>query len=327
MDRIRKWLLSRVAPFGDGIRSAITGGIIFITIYELIHNLIANNPWLTLFSVAYLFVGLTVALVFAVVKILRSIRKERYANIAGQIHRVMHNIRNLLNYMDQNNEGMRDRPDDFGPYSNMVQDMFVGILTDISGLFTAITGTICRVCIKTISFDADGRPFVVTMARDKSSQKKWSRKDRDRANDFRDRLEENSEFLRMMKLDHGTEGEWCFACNDIKQNYKFRSSSFKAYDPNYQWTTSVKGERYPLPYRSTVCGAIGQAPTDEVTTPGNRPLMVGFLSVDSESVGAFREPMDIDLIYAFADALFQPVRRYITVFNRVVKANRENKGA
>jgi hypothetical protein len=135
----------------------------------------------------------------------------------------------------------------------------------------------------------------------------------------------------MMEIQDGAMGEWHFLCGDLERNGEFKTTSFTAYSRDYMLKAKKRGfwedKKWPLPYRSLLCSAIGQAPTQLVKIPGGNPSVAGFLSVDSESRHAFTGQWDVQIIYGLADALFHPLARYIKTFKKAVKSNPYTGGA
>jgi hypothetical protein len=141
------------------------GGL--LTIYEIWERVSANEHLLGVVSVLYLFTVITIIAIWAISKMLSTMKKERYADVSSQIHEILHGIRNLTTYMDQQHDIVA-KTGEFGPYQDVVRDMFVGILTNIALLFSMLTGTTCRACIKT-TFPDQRRLYIQTLARDSRS--------------------------------------------------------------------------------------------------------------------------------------------------------------
>jgi hypothetical protein len=49
-------------------------------------------------------------------------------------------------------------------------------------------------------------------------------------------------------------------------------------------------------------------------------LVLGFLTIDSESRGVFVDRWDVQIAFAMADALFHPLRRFVIAQNNAAQA-------
>lgn len=74
-------------------------------------------------------------------------------------------------------------------------------------------------------------------------------------------------------------------------------------------------ENWPLPYRSTIACTICQSPGPFVSTP--KTVVLGFVTVDSESRGVFSERWDVPLVAALANALYHPLKKLIELQNEM----------
>jgi hypothetical protein len=275
-----------------------------------------HQPNVDSFAVIYLGCVITAAFGYAIYRVVATIRKEKYANITPHIHDVNHGIRDLLTFMEQQIPTSVTTTGEFELFQPLFRNRLIDILTHIAHMFSVITGTKCRACLKTM-FTHQGVIYMQTLARDKRSDGINFNRDEKRRDDLMDPIARNSEFLRMVKIEKDGPGIWHFFCNDLPSNKNFQSTSFDAYDPGKQNPT--------LPYGSTICCAIGQAPRPGIKGivggTGESTIVIGFLAVDSESRGVFRERWDVELLYSFSDAFVWPLKRYIDAFRKVTSSS------
>lgn len=188
----------------------------------------------------------------------------------------------------------------------LARNSFADILDDIAQIFSMLTGTKCRACIKAIELIGD-TAYTLTLARDKASRKALYERDIRRWETKNDPVEDNV-------LDH--EGPPYVLINNLPGKKGFKSTSFRVYGPNRDEAESditwrsrrYERRRWPLPYRSTIVWAIRQPSALDLQFPAEG--IVGFLGVDSEARNVFERRWDPQLGLAFADALFHPCLLY-----------------
>jgi hypothetical protein len=98
-----------------------------------------------------------------------------------------------------------------------------------------------------------------------------------------------------------------------------------AYNPDYHLRVEpagffqrIRGNKWPLPYKSTMTCAIRQGTFDRADDV--EQLVLGFLTIDSESRGVFVDRWDVQIAFAMADALFHPLRRFVIAQNNAAQA-------
>jgi hypothetical protein len=194
--------------------------------------------------------------------------------------------------------------------------MFRTVLDRFANVFVSLTSTYCRTSIK-LTYEEKGQLYFYTLTRDTGSEQKLREMDRQRSNSNHDPLERNSQFARLFSAD---EERWHFVCNDLCREHGFSTTSMTAYKRGYgemvekvgvlDW---LRNKKWPLPYRSTIACAIRQGRFDGADTLD--PVVIGFLTIDSESRNVFVERWDVQIAFAVADALYHPLRRFILAQN------------
>jgi hypothetical protein len=245
-------------------------------------------------------------------------RKEKYANIVGYVQQASQVIMELHTLI-QERAPASDCPDrERKDFSELFRSRVALALDQLNLCFVSLTGTHCRTSIK-MTYDIGGEPYYYTLARDQGSQQKWRDMDNRRIDCNHDPLRKNAQYARLLD---GSNSVWHYFCNDLTNEEDFLSSSFSAYDVKWGETGAAsskgifrKGRKWPLPYRSTIVSTIRQSPGSFVST--QKTLVLGFVTVDSESRGVFVERWDVPLVNALADALYHPLKMFLEIQNRV----------
>ena len=194
---------------------ALTASVSIVEAFHLAEDAVSDKTMLQTFALWYLVGIITLIIGVAGWRIFVTIKKEKYANVTVHIHATIHGIRDLLTYMDQNIEAATANAASFEPFRQNFRHRMVDILSSISQLFSMVTGTTCRACIKT-TFRHENGVYMQTLARDKRSDTLHFNRDERRRDEFMDPISRNSEFLRMCELEVDGPGQWHFLCNNIK---------------------------------------------------------------------------------------------------------------
>lgn len=246
------------------------------------------------------------------IRIWISIRKEKYANITSNYHRALHCLRDLETYLNENKPEKGASTEEHDRYTSTAKALVVKILDQICIIFQSITGTHCRSCIK-FSYEFNGELFFYTYARDQGSLDTLREMDTHRAEQNSDPHKSNPTFRAICDTSEPVT-KWHFLSNNLPNDPSFESTSFIAYERNFarrgrtHWPLIWKSN-WPLPYRSCLSVAVRQGKFME--SEQRQIICIGFLSVDSESRGVFEERWDKEIMYGFADALFNPLKRII----------------
>jgi hypothetical protein len=225
-------------------------------------------------------------------------RKARYAEALTHIGRIFVEVEHL---------------NSSSPTADEIENTLTIITSELSNSFSLISSTKCSVCIKKIEEDLEAevghpsRPRVGTLCRDGSSPKRWVS-----SADAIHWLDRNTDFHALHEA-AGTPNGAHFFENYLPWLRNYENTSFQIYRSRAPWDTNIpvigsllRNIFWPLPYRSTVVVPIHPRPGARST----HPRLVGYLCVDSRSLGAFRRRYDIDLITGVADCLYGPVHRF-----------------
>lgn len=239
---------------------------------------------------------------------IKTARKYKYHKTTEDIHECIHSLRDLSTYLGEQLSLARTTPltsEKKEDVSRVFRSQLSYVLDKLLNAYSHIATGHCRVAIKVIE-ERDGAFFAYTLIRDTHSLRTCQVDDERRYRDGRDPLEDNDDF----KMIFSDEDRYFFS-NDLKKLYHYNSTSFATYG-QYK-----KGERWPLPYRSTFVWPIrqGAAPNLVITTK----RCIGFLAVDSTRANAFSESVDFHLGAAVADALFHP----LMLCNKLLTGNGE----
>lgn len=253
-----------------------------------------------------LLLTLIIILVFAY-RQFQSSRKERYANITTSLHQVMHAIRDIETYMTEAAPDPSDREAVLA-HTEIVRGQLEEPLEHLASVFKTITGTNCRACLKLV-YDHGGQTYFYTLARDKGSSQRCREMDDERARANHDKVLANPHIAHLLdKSNHS----WHFFSNNLARVAGFNTSSLSAY--NKQASTAVNSpgplsflfHKWPLPYRACMIAVVRQGP---IAHKHLNTEIVGFLQVDSEARGVFRERWDAQIVFAVADTFFRPLKR------------------
>ena len=263
----------------------------FITLLTIIPHEIKPPVVAWTFSFTYIF--------FLFLSIWREFfisRQLRYAFVMGDFHRISHNIRDLrLKLWDilNSNSGNRFSEEFF-------LKEIISILTDMSSMFTLLTGTSCRATIKVVKKSGE-KVYICTLARD---EKSWSdlvhEEDKKRCEDNKDPLEKNSDFY-FLYYKYGERGKRWFFSNDLTSLSNYSNSRINGVINKKNWN---------LPYVSTIVWPI------QGKIEGSR-YCLGFLCIDSPIKNVFVESSDGEVGSAVADMLFDVLYLYVAAYSNI----------
>lgn len=188
------------------------------------------------------------------------------------------------------------------------QQIIEEILTVYSNIYSIWTATRCRTCVKLIDVGQrnGGTPvspetvILFTLARDKYSAKEQKKHDKKRADERLDKLNDNSDFLRLW--DEEVDDDGFFLSEDLRKEPEYDTSSI-----NY-WRNVVgnpnrnTGDKWPLWYISTIVWPIRQEPREDIGI--TEQTCLGFLAVDSRVPRVFNSDAHPYLGKILANALY-----------------------
>jgi predicted SnoaL-like aldol condensation-catalyzing enzyme len=327
-DRILHTGAFALGIFG-AVSSYISGFGPFIDLFQKNHAVVAAIGYIILLS--------TIIICAAIFREWQVSRKEKYANITQKLHNISHDIRDIhiLIGTDAPTPTCTRDIDAYKRFNDVCIPKFQNVLDDIAGLFEMITGTRCRATVKIVAAHHDSNLYVDTLVRDSNSHKRWGEMDTWRFENNKDPLSQNQQFARMFK-----EGvfDWHYFSNDLtKASEEFTTTSLSSYRHNGapeasdhdirpkrkglrdRFTLMWRDDEWDLPYKSTITCAIRRATNDtsnKVSAAGSENSTVGFLAIDSESRKVFNENWDVQLCFAFADALFVPLSKFTRIMRK-----------
>jgi hypothetical protein len=206
--------------------------------------------------------------------------------------------------------------------------MIEEVLTIYAHIFSALTSTRCRTCVKMVNvsvFHKHRMPtpddlLVYTLARDASSQKEEQNHDKDRLTQGQDKLAENSDFLSL--FDPEVRDNRFFLSNNLANESGYRTSSW-----NYRMKIASKrktGGRYdewPLWYRSTIVWPVRRARHEVLGI--SDPICIGFVTVDSRHTEVFSATEHAPIGQILANALYPILDQYVSLDQMIASRKRD----
>jgi hypothetical protein len=257
----------------------------------------------------YLVAVLTILAVVLVLLEYRSARRGSYADATRPLHSVMHFLRDTIIDLPQANEAQLA--------SNLER-----ILGDIANVFSMVTRTHCRACIKVLVAAPNTPPemfrdrrlllrylMVRTYARDPSSKTI-------QLDESADYVEMNTDFSQVFK----NPKQRYFFSNDLREDVLANQYKNSHIPEDY----AIKSKPWPLHYLSTMVWPIQRM----MHTGGElTPAVFGFLCVDSRSRNVFKEAYDFHLGAAIADALYTYTSTCPATLQVGVRPNERSEGS
>jgi hypothetical protein len=204
------------------------------------------------------------------------------------------------------------------------REMLSDILSKEASIFTTMTATSCRACVKLIDVvQPSGSEkltpndiFVFALARDSSAAMANRTHDKKRADEKFDRLAENSDFLKL--YDENVDDPGFFLSNDLIAEEDYETSSIKYWN-NYG-QSAIRSTKVPwkLPYQSAIVWPIRQDPRPSLGI--NEYRTIGFLAVDSHAKNAFSRELHVPIGAILANALFPILEIYRDLAEAQVEA-------
>jgi hypothetical protein len=245
-------------------------------------------------------------------------RKEKYANITNYLQQANQIARELHTYIQEQQPAANAPRNQQDAFFEVCKSKLGQVLDQVNLVFVSITGTNCRTSIK-LTYAVGNETYYYTLARDQGSLQKCLETDNKRVRENHDPLKKNRQFLLLFD---DTNNVWRYFSNNLMKDNNFTSTSFSAYDSTWgetgsspkRWTLRGRKEEWPLPYRSTIACAIRHGPAPFVAA--KKSIVLGFITVDSESRGVFEERWDVPIMFAIADAIYHPLKTYLEIQNR-----------
>lgn len=289
--------------------------------FELINQYVVDQNVKGIIASIYAFSITGILLVAAAWREYQTIRKERYANITPYLHQAFHELRNIESYLELRSPAENASANEHEQHVSHIRAMLRDVLDRMVLVFVSLTSTYCRASIK-LTYERNGHLYFYTLVRDKGSEQKLRELDRKRVRDNHDQMNGNRQFARLFSDE---EECWHFISNDLTTEAGFTTTSMTAYNPSFAHSINPKGlwdrirnNSWSLPYKSTIACAVRQGRFDQADNIDQ--VVLGFLTIDSESRGVFDERWDTQIMFALADALYHPLRRFVIAQNRAAAA-------
>ncbi len=207
-------------------------------------------------------------------------RKERYADVTAYAEDIADRCRRARRRITST--------DDLLIEDSKFRDDLEVILTDVATIFSMVSGSKCRVALKTFRPLENGEFYCVTLARDHVSAPSYRNGDRRRAAAKFDTLDKNPHLLSLFSDD--VDGEDWEVFNNIPKlisEGRYASSTL-LWDMKISHTARGGHDPHKLPYKSAMTSLIR-----------NRAgAAVAFIGVDSEHRKSFRASSDGALLAA-----------------------------
>lgn len=281
MKLLLEWL--KGLSFGD-----VTGTVSLIVSIIGIIIAIFSTPTLAS-NVAILVFGAYIVMITALL-VWREVvysRKARYAESSSVMHQCIHQLRNAYCAIKNNNA-------DFA---------FTSIRNSVvlfAQAFSLVTGTNCRACIKTVFYQKEEKDGVYTRTFCRSNSSDLGDKDKELVP-----IKKNKDFYDLL-----TCKKTYFFSNDLSQLHGYFNSNWP--DDSEKTDSYIENKEYE--YISTIVWPIRSLSASE------KPIIIGFLCIDSKSREVFNKRYDIDTGAILADSLFHVLDSYRTTF-KTGKAN------
>ncbi|WP_420147644.1 hypothetical protein [Spirosoma sp.] len=217
-------------------------------------------------------------------------RKTRYANALNDLNRGFEEIHSLTDINSIDNEKFLMR--------------FNSLCDSLSDAFTKITETTCAVSIK-IMQETGNEPHkivsFITLCRDKNSSTDRSSLD--------DKAKEKGVFHELIRNTAYREAfantERFYFNNYLPFDYDFQSTMFDVCDQKpAKMNPLMRWHQWPLKYKSGIVIAISPPISRISQASHTKNSIIGFLCVDSNSMGAFHRIYDVQLLKGVASGIY-----------------------
>lgn len=198
--------------------------------------------------------------------------------------------------------------------NELQQIVLSNLCNSISSAFSILSGSNCSTSIKylAVSPDTPDEIQIKTLCRDQGLGLTRTSVDKNKH-----LLKDNSDFKRIMETGGIGEGSF-FIANQLPRILNYKNSSFehcvfqpKAFGKNAflnYFIGYLRSVKWPLPYRSCLIVPILPAKYD----PNLKFEVLGFLCVDSNSIGTFRLHHDVKLLKGVADGIYRELDEYLS---------------
>lgn len=181
------------------------------------------------------------------------------------------------------------------------------IADDYASIFSQITATRCRVCVKVIS-NIDDIDYIFVLKRDEMSSSEFRKHDEKRQENLYDKLRDNNFLMKMFDAEQTDEG--FFFSNNLIKERSYESSSIHYWEVIDRNPRVAPDRTWRLPYKSSIVVPVRQEPNDRLGILKGDEKLFAFVNVDSPSRRAFSKRRDVHLAKLLANSLFPIIQLY-----------------
>lgn len=245
------------------------------------------------------------------------LRRAQYVTVLGHQDKASRLLRDLVVYMADHQEPPGLTREVMSVARNKLQE----ILSLYSHVYSTLTGTRCRMCLKLMRTDqakevSASNIYIYALARDGVSADECNKKDARRAREKLDKLKNNSDYLKLW--DENIDDGGYFFSKDLSKEKDYESSSVNFVTNVERNPNRVKENGWLLWYKSTIVWPIRRESSQELGL--ETEVCLGFLSVDAQPADAFIHDEHVALGRLLAYALFPILDLYIYSEQRLASA-------
>lgn len=215
------------------------------------------------------------------------LRNKRYVEVFQQLKSINSHIHNIIRSAEYTKSALAEK---FKDYCN-----------SLSKLFTSIVDQECHVSVKIFTWENE-KLIIRTFARDKL---KLERTEVDHKLAIEHTIEHNTDYQHIF-ANFEKEGYY-FLCNDLVSHEHYMNTSFLLHGETHMFTSRSlmeREEKWPLKYKSTIVVPICPSIFEERKLDN----VIGFLCVDCASKDAFKEDIDLEILFGCADLIYNPLK-------------------
>ncbi len=189
------------------------------------------------------------------------------------------------------------------------------ILTIYSQIFSSLTGTRCRTCVKLLYMPPSEATetsvddiLVITFARNSISSNEERTHDERRAAEKLDKLKDNSDFVSLFDPEKSDSG--FFLSNNLPNERDYETSSWNYRTNIISSRNAPKSSKWPLWYKSTIVWPVRRDRNEELGIENT--VCLGFVTVDSELTDVFTSE-HVQLGKMLANSFYPILDQYVNL--------------
>ncbi len=213
-------------------------------------------------------------------------RNKRYVEVFQQLKSINSHIHNIIRNTDYTKPALAEK---FKDYCN-----------SLSKLFSSIVDAECHVSVKIFTWEQE-KLIIRTFARDKLN---LERTEVDHKTTIEHTIEHNSDYQHIFA--NFDKAAHYFLCNDLVSCENYMNTSFLLHSDTHMFTSRSlveREEKWPLPYKSAIVVPICPSIFEERKLDN----VIGFLCVDCAGKNAFKEDIDLEILFGCADLIYNPL--------------------